>query len=97
MKKFLFYICCLLLTSCATVIQIACNEPDVEVIVNHINYGKAPIVYKSKREISYVDVEFVRDGKLLHQQRLYLVGDQNYYEIDIPKHLRKSSTHKYHN
>lgn len=96
MRKLLLFLLCITLASCATVIQIACNEPNIEIVIDDVNYGAPPIMYKGSHDMSYVDVNFVRDGVTIYQQRLYLVGNQNYYEIDFPKHLKKSSNVKYH-
>lgn len=96
MKKLVILSLCLALTSCATIVQIACYEPDIEIVIDDVNYGVPPIIYKGAHDLSFVDINFVRDGVTIHQQRLYLVGKQNYYEIELPKHMKKSQNVKYH-
>lgn len=97
MKKLVILLLCLALTSCATIVQIACYEPNIEIVIDDVNYGVPPIIYKGAHDLSYVDVNFVRNGVTIHQQRLYLVGKRNYYEIELPKHLKKSqNVNKYH-
>lgn len=91
MKKIILLSLCFLLVGCATVIQIACNEPNIEIVIDDVNYGVPPIVYRGEKNMPYVDVNFVREGVTIYQQRLYIAGRQNYYEIELPKHLKYSS------
>lgn len=97
MKKLILLSICFVLASCATIIQIACHEPNIEIVIDDVNYGVPPVIYKGQRNMPYIDVDFVRDGVTIHQQRLYLVDKQNYYEIEFPKHLKNSQNrNRYH-
>ena len=96
MKKLILMLLCLTLSSCSTIVHIACHEQNIEIVIDDINYGVPPIIYKGKHNISYIDIDFVREGVIIYQQRLYLVGKQNYYEIEFPKNLKKSEHIKYH-
>ena len=84
------------LSSCSTTVHIACYEPNIEIVIDDVNYGVPPIIYKGKHNISYIDLNFIREGGTIYQQRLYLIGKQNFYEIELPKHLKKSEHIKYH-
>lgn len=96
MKKILLLLLCFTLASCATIVKIECFEPNIEIVINDVNYGVPPIIYKGKHNLPYIDVDFVREGVTIYQQRLYVVGSRNYYEIELPKHLKNSSNRKYH-
>ena len=97
MKNFLLLLSCIaILCGCAKTVQIACNEPDVEVFINEISYGKPPVLLKVPHNVDYVDASFRRNGMILHNQRIYFADKQDYYEITIPRHLQKSGNRKYH-
>ncbi len=96
MKKILLLMFCFMMASCGTIVKIECYEPNIEIVIDDVNYGVPPIVYKGKHNLPYIDVDFVRDGVTIYQQRLYVVGNKGYYEIELPKHLKKSNTIKYH-
>lgn len=88
-------LCCM--ASCSTMVNIASNEPEVQIVIDDVNYGTPPVVYKVPRKMAYFDVSLVRYGITIHQERVYLKSKQNYYEIDLPKGLKKSqSTSKFH-
>lgn len=96
MKKLLFLFCVLLLTGCYRTVQIVCNEPEIEVFIDDENYGQPPILLKVPHDKLYVYASFRRNGMEIHKQRINFVDGQNYYEINIPRHLQRSGNHKYH-
>ena len=96
MKKILLLFCVLLLTGCFKTVQIACNEPGIEVYIDDENYGQPPILLKVPYNKLYVYASFRRNGMEIHKQRVNFVDGQNYYEVTIPRHLQKSGNHKYH-
>ena len=97
MKKVLFLIIGLLMfCGCTKTVQIACNEPGIEVYIDDENYGQPPILLRVQHDKLYVYASFRRNGFEIHKQRINFVDGQNYYEISIPRHLQKSGTYKYH-
>lgn len=97
MKRLFYYVFFLCLVSCSTTIQLACNEPDIQIVIDDVNYGTPPVIYNIPHGVSYIDVTFVRNSVAIHQERVYLRNEQTYYEIDLPKGLKKSqSVTKFH-
>ncbi len=81
----------LLLSSCVTTIQVACNTPGIEIFINDNSFGESPATITVKKTTPYVYVSCKRQGMELHAQRVYLQNKQNYYEVEIPKNLHNSS------
>ena len=57
MKKFVLFALLLLLTGCSKTVQIACNEPEIEVFIDDENYGRPPILLKVPHNKLYVYVK----------------------------------------
>lgn len=96
MRKFILLALLLLFTGCSKTIQIACNEPEIEVFIDDENYGRPPILLKVPHDKLYVYASFRRNGIEIHKQRINFIDGQNYYEISIPRHLQKNGNYKYH-
>lgn len=96
MRKFILLALLLLFTGCSKTIQIACNEPEIEVFIDDENYGRPPILLKVPHNKLYVYASFRRNGIEIHKQRINFIDGQNYYEISIPRHLQKNGNYKYH-
>ena len=96
MKKFVLFALLLLLTGCSKTVQIACNEPEIEVFIDDENYGRPPILLKVPHNKLYVYASFRRNGIEIHKQRINFIDGQNYYEISIPRHLQNNGNQKYH-
>ena len=96
MKKLIFFLSVLVFCGCAKTVQIACNEPDIEVFIDEKNYGTPPVLLRVPYNVYFVNASFRRNGMILHTQRINFVDGQNYYEITLPRHLQKSGNHKYH-
>ena len=96
MRKFILLALLLLFTGCSKTIQIACNEPEIEVFIDDENYGRPPILLKVPHNKLYVYASFRRNGIEIHKQRINFIDGQNYYEISITRHLQKKGKYKYH-
>ena len=96
MKKIPLLLFCACLMGCASTMHIACNEPDIEIYIDDTNYGQPPIHLKVPYGATYVDASIRKNGVEVHQQRINFVNGQNYYEINLPQHLQRSESRKFH-